>query len=104
MKIIEILSKHIEEEIKDSACYAKMAIEYRETYPDLAETLYKISLEETEHMNKLHAEVVKLIEQYKAEKGEPPAAMLAVYNYLHKQHIENAVEAKALQTMYKESK
>ena len=102
MKIIETLSKHIEEEINDSACYAKMAIEYRDTHPELAETFYKISLEETDHMNRLHAEVVKLIEEYKKEKGEPPAAMLAVYNYLHEKHIEDAKDAKTLQMMFKE--
>ena len=102
MKIIEILSKHIEEEINDSACYAKMAIEYRDTYPELAETLYKLSLEETDHMNRLHAEVVKLIEDYRKENGEPPADMLAIYDYLHKQHIENAKDAKILLMMFKE--
>ena len=102
MKIIEILSKHIEEEISDSACYAKLANEYKDTHPELAETFYKISLEETDHMNRLHAEVVKLIEEYRKKNGEPPADMLAVYNYLHEKHIDDAKDAKILQMMYKE--
>ena len=102
MKIIEKLSNHIEEEIKDAACYAKMAIEYKTEYPALAETLYSLSVEEMGHMTSLHEEVVRIIDKYKKERGEPPAAMLAVYNYLHEKHIENAKDAKMYQQMYKE--
>lgn len=102
MKIIELLSEHIEEEIKDAQTYAKMALEYKAEYPGLAETLYSLSIDEMGHMNSLHEEVVKIIDRYKKEKGEPPAAMLAVYNYLHEKHIGNAKDAKMYQQMYKE--
>ena len=53
-------------------------------------------------MSILHDEVVKIIEEYRKEHGEPPAAMLAVYDYLHKKHIEDAQKAKTYQTMYRE--
>ena len=102
MKIIQKLSEHIEDEIKDATCYAKMALEYKAEYPGLAETLYSLSIDEMGHMNSLHEEVVKLINAYKKEHGEPPAAMLAVYNYLHDRQIEQAKEAKTYQQMYKE--
>ena len=42
------------------------------------------------------------ISQYRKEKGEPPAAMMAVYEYLHKQQIGKAAEAKAMQSLYQE--
>ena len=49
----------------------------------------------------LHNEVVKIIEQYRKERGAPPASMMAVYDYLHKQHIEKAAEAKRYQDAFK---
>jgi len=101
MKIIEKLSEKISEEIHDAKEYASMAIEYRDQYPDLAQTLYSLSLEEMDHMSRLHAEVVKIIDAYRKEKGEPPAAMLAVYDYLHKKQIQAAAEAKNMQAMFK---
>ena len=54
-----------------------------------------------DHMNRLHEAVVEIIKEYREEKGEPPAAMMAVYDYLHEQQIEEAKEVKAYQDMYK---
>lgn len=71
-------------------------------HPKLAETLNELSREEQTHINRLHDEVVRIIEEYRKEKGEPPADMLAVYEYLHKRHIEKALEIKRYQSIYKE--
>ena len=101
MKIIEILSDKIAEEISDAKTYGKMALEYRERYPDLARTLYGLSLEEIEHMSRLHACVADIIDKYRAEKGNPPESMQAVYDYLHRKQIEKAAEVKNLQSLYK---
>lgn len=102
MKIIKILSKKIEEEICDAKDYAKMALKYKEEYPGLSRTLFNISLQEMEHMGLLHNEVADIIKKYREEHGEPPADMMAVYNYLHDEQIDKAAEVKALQNMYKE--
>ena len=101
MKLIETLSEKISEEISDAKSYAELAIENREAYPDLAKTLYELSEEEMGHMARLHTAVADIIEQYRKENGEPPAAMLAVYNYLHKKQIDKAAETKALQDLFK---
>lgn len=100
MKIIEILSDKIAEEIHDAREYARMALEYREQYPDLAKTLYDLSTEEMGHMSRLHTAAEGIIARYRDEKGEPPAAMMAVYDYLHKKQIDQAVEVKTIQDMF----
>ena len=102
MKLIKKLSEHIEEEIADAKCYAKWALELKDENRNLADTLYSISLDEMKHMGLLHDAVVKVIDEYRKTEGEPPAAMQAVYDYLHQKHIEEAQEAKNYQTMYRE--
>jgi ferritin len=102
MKIIKTLSEKITEEICDAKAYVKLAIEYKEEYPDLSRTLYNLSLQEMDHMNILHNEVTAIIKRYRETNGEPPADMLAVYDYLHKEQIEKSLEVKMLQSMYKE--
>lgn len=103
MKVIKVLSEKISEEIHDARSYAELALEYKDEYPDLSRSLYNLSLQEMDHMNVLHNEVTGIIKRYRETKGEPPADMLAVYDYLHKAQIEKALEAKMAQNMYKES-
>lgn len=103
MKIIKILSEKIREEICDAKAYVTMAIEYKDEYPDLSRTLYNLSMQEMDHKNVLHNEVTDIIKRYRETNGEPPADMMAVYDYLHKEQIDKALEVKTLQTMYKES-
>ena len=102
MKLIETLSEKISEEICDAKSYAELALENREAHPELAQTLFDLSREEMGHMSRLHTAVAGIIEKYRKEKGEPPAAMMAVYEYLHKQQIGKAAEAKAMQSLYNE--
>lgn len=100
MKLIEKLSDMIEDEIEGAMCYAKTALKYKDEYPDLSRVLHSLSSQEVEHMNVLHGEVVKVIERYRREQGEPPEAMMAVYDYLHDKQIEKSAEVKRLQSMY----
>ena len=55
MKIIEYLSERISEEIGDANGYAMKALEYRDEYPELAQTLYDLSTEEMGHRPKDHS-------------------------------------------------
>ena len=102
MKLIQILADDIEDEIDDAIKYAKMAIEYQEDYPALAEALYKISDEEMKHMAVLHGQVTAIIADYRKKNGEPPEAMKILYDIMHRKHIEHAAEARAYQSMYKD--
>ena len=101
MKLIKKLTEKIEDEIHDIEEYSKMALELKEEHPGLAHTLHTIATQEDGHQAMLHNEVVKLIQEYRKEHGEPPAAMLAVYDYLHKRHIEKLAEARRYMDMYK---
>lgn len=100
MKLIKRLSDMIEDELEGAHDYAKAALELKDTQPDLARALYNISAQEMDHMNILHQQVVDQINEYKKTRGDPPEAMMAVYDYLHAKHIDEAAEVKALQTLF----
>lgn len=102
MRIIKKLSEYIEEELQDSEKYVLKAIECKIDYPEIANTFYMLSLEEIKHMQLLHEQVVKTIEEYRKTKGEPPEGMKAIYDFLHKKFINKTKEIKLLQDMYVE--
>jgi citrate synthase len=101
MKLIRDLEELIEDEVGDIKKYAKMATELKEEHPQLAQTLYTISTQEEGHQQMLHNEVVKIIQSYRQQHGDPPAAMMAVYEYVHKKHIDKLAEAKQYQELYR---
>ena len=101
MQIIKTLSCKIEDELEDAENYAKLANELKDERPGLAKTLYTISTQEMEHMKILHEAVTQIIDEYREEKGDPPAAMQAVYDYLHARHIDRAREVKSMQALFR---
>ena len=102
MEIIKKLSEQIDEELEDAEKYAKLALLHQHSHPELAKTYYDLSTEEMRHVDMLHANVTRLIEKHRKEHGEPPAPMMAVYNYLHERHIDEANEIKVYQAQYRE--
>lgn len=103
MKLIRDLEEAIEDEIHDVKKYAKWASELKAEYPTLAQVLFNISTQEDGHQAAIHNEVVKIIEEHRRVHGEPPAAMMAVYDYLHKKSIDKLAEARMYQDVYKSS-
>ena len=103
MQIIQNLSDMIEDEISDAEKYARRALDHKADRPKLAELFSRLSAEELNHMSLLHGAVAEIIAEYRREHGDPPEAMMALYNYLNKKQIDRAAQVKALQAMYKES-
>lgn len=51
-------------------------------------------------MNDMHAPIVSKIQAYRKEHGEPPAAMMAVYDWQHEKQMSDVAEIKVMQTMF----
>jgi hypothetical protein len=103
MKLIRDLEELIDDEIHDVKKYAKMAAEVKHEHPTLAQVLFNISTQEDGHQSAIHNEVVKIIEEHRKNHGEPPAAMMAVYDYLHKRSIDKLAEARQYQDIFRNS-
>ena len=103
MKLIKELEELIEEEIRDVKKYAKLAAEVKDDHPGLAQVFYNLSAQEDTHQAALHDEVVKIIEAHRRTHGEPPAAMMAIYDYVHQKHIDALADARRYQDVYKNS-
>lgn len=99
MKIIKCLAENIREEMHDAEKYAKMALEYKEQFPEMLDTFLTLSRQEVSHANMLHNHIVSLIRDYRAKNGDPPAGMMAVYDWEHEKMIDNMAKVKALQEM-----
>ena len=101
MKIIKTLSELIEEELEGAENYARLAVEHKEENPSLASTFHEIATQEMHHVNMLHDRVAETIRKHRDQHGEPPAPMMAVYEYLHGKHIDKAAEVRRYLDMYK---
>ena len=101
MELIKRISEQIDEELEDAEKYAKCALKHRDEHPALARVYHELSLEEMRHVDMLHAEVVKIIDEHRKTHGEPPAVMKYVYEYLHEKQIEEANEVKMYQSQYR---
>jgi Mn-containing catalase len=96
MKKIEMLSEMIEDEIRDAEKYARKALECKDVDKASGDLFFKLANDELGHMGLLHARVVAMIEDYKKNNGEPPEAMLMLYEILHRRHMENAAAVKGM--------
>ena len=100
MEIIKQISEKIDEELHDAEKYIKCAYRVEETYPQLADAYYQLSLEEMKHVTILHEQVVRIIEAYKRDNVVPDG-MQILYDYLHERQIKWAAKIKAKQEEYK---
>lgn len=100
MKIIKQLVEKIDDELEDAEAYINLACQTKEKDSVLADTYYKLSLEEMGHMNMLHDQVVRIINDFK-KSNEIPAGMQTLYDYVHEREMKWATKIKIKQEMYK---
>ena len=101
MVIIQNISHDIKEKIHDADKDIRKAIDIKYEYPSLANDYYEFSVERMQEAMDLHSEVVKIIDEYRKENGEPPATMSALWDFSHKIIMEEADDVKILQEHYK---
>ena len=101
MKIIKKISEMIMDEADGAECYAKKALMYKDENPKLSRMFFQLANDELGHVDTLHTAVVELITEYRSEHGEPPEAMMAVYEYLHEKQIEEVAEVKTMLAEYR---
>lgn len=101
MRIIKELADMIDEELEGACNYIKCALKHKDEHPNLSKVFYELSLDEMGHVNKLHNEVTRIIETQRREQGEPPEAMLILYNYIHEKQIDKATKVRMYQDQYK---
>ena len=100
MQVIKCLSESIENTLDAAEDAIKKAIMYKEDFPVASRAFYNKSTILMDSIKPEHDAVVALIEGYNKEKGNPPEAMLAIYNYVHERQINKSVAIKLLQEMY----
>lgn len=100
MQVIKCLSENIECTLDAAEENIKKAVRYKDEFPVAAKAFYTQSTLLMDSIKGQHDAVVTLIEAYRKEKGEPPAPMMAIYNYMHERHINKAAAIKNLQEMY----
>ena len=102
MKVIRCLSEKIQEELHDAEEYIDLAMSWKEEDERTADVFAGLSEEEMKHVGILHGRVVELIKEYREEHGEPPQAMMVLYEYMHDKQTEDAMRIKVKQGMYRE--
>lgn len=100
MKIIKCLSELIEDELDAADHYIQKAVKYKEEFPEVSKTFYNVSITHMDIIKTLHDQVTAIIANYRKDNGEPPAAMMTLYEYLHERHINKATSIRNLQDLY----
>ena len=101
MMIIKELSDRINDELHEANKYINAAYEHMDDQPQVADAYFKLSQEEMSHVNYLHEQVTRIINEYKATHDSIPAGMMEFYNMLHEQQIKKANKIKAKQEQYR---
>lgn len=100
MHMIKKLSSMAVDETFGALEYARMAVEKKMDYPDIAETMYRLSGEELSHAMMLHELATAHLEKMKKESSTDAIAAQILYDFIYEMQIDKTNEAKNYQAMY----
>lgn len=101
MKAIIDLVDQIEDELKGAKKYIKLAFRNKTEHPNLADRYAELAEAEMGHVKALHEEAASMIDEVRRRDGEPPADMMAVYNYEHKKQMDCAAKIRQMIAEYR---
>lgn len=87
--------------VKYNNQYGKMAVELKAENKELADMFYNMANIESTHLDNIYSWLVKFIDKEKKGRVDPiPQGMLDVWEWEHKQMIEEMMEAKVVLQSY----
>ena len=101
MRKIACIVKDIKEELEGAEHYAKLATQYKDDDKPLADAYATMATQELNHVDTLHAQVVRVIQDYRAKGNTPPEAMMAVWDWEHESMVSHTAKVKMLLEMYR---
>lgn len=101
MKILKDIIEKSYDTLEEIEWYAEKAHHLGTEYKPLADSYIKIAEMHITIYNMLHEKMVMLIEEEKRKGGQPPAVMMAIWEYEHEKLIKEFAEAKVLIDEYK---
>jgi hypothetical protein len=99
MKEIKKMAEEIREELEDAEKYAKEAAAHKGVDDQTATMYADLSQQELGHAERIHSRVTEIIKRHRTEHGEPPAPMLAVWEWEHGKMIEHEAKIRTMLDM-----
>ena len=100
MKIIKMLVEQIEDEACGAEEYAKLAMQYKDEDKLLADNYAKMAEVELQHVDLLHAQVVRIIKSWEAKGNTAPPEMTAIWQWEHSKAVDHIARVRVMLNMY----
>lgn len=100
MKMMAEIVEDIREELEGAEHYAKKATQYKDQDRRLSGMYADLASQELSHVDALHTQAVRLIQDQRATGAEVPAGMQAVWDWEHGKMMEHVSRVKVLLDMY----
>lgn len=101
MKQIKEIVELIEDELEGAEEYAKKATKYKDQDKTLADVYARLAQTEMTHVDTLHDQAVRLINEQKKAGVQVPASMQAIWDWEHGKQVDTAARVKSLMAVYR---